>query len=87
VVTGSSRHWGKVSRTHIWSSRSFILFSEASQRPGAARVGQAAVRRFLPDLIKLIWDGKIDPGKVFYVTLPLDADRRGVQGDARAPRD
>ena len=27
--------------------------------------GPAPVRRFLPDLIQLIWDRKIDPGKVF----------------------
>jgi len=34
--------------------------------------GPAPVRRFLPDLIQLIWDRKIDPGKVFDLTLPLD---------------
>jgi threonine dehydrogenase-like Zn-dependent dehydrogenase len=26
----------------------------------------------LPDLIKLVWDRKINPGKVFDMTLPLD---------------
>ena len=34
--------------------------------------GPAPVRRFLPDLIQLVWDRKIDPGKVFDLTLPLD---------------
>src|SRR6266849_1546984 len=34
--------------------------------------GPAPVRRYLPDLIKLVWDRKIDPGKVFDMTLPLD---------------
>jgi threonine dehydrogenase-like Zn-dependent dehydrogenase len=33
--------------------------------------GPAPVRRFLPELIRLIWDRKIDPGKVFDLTLPL----------------
>ncbi len=33
--------------------------------------GPAPVRRFLPELIQLIWDRKIDPGKVFDKTLPL----------------
>jgi threonine dehydrogenase-like Zn-dependent dehydrogenase len=33
--------------------------------------GPAPVRRFLPDLVKLVWDGTIDPGRVFDVTLPL----------------
>jgi len=30
--------------------------------------GPAPVRRYLPDLIKLVWDRKIDPGKVFDMT-------------------
>ena len=33
--------------------------------------GPAPVRRFLPELIKLVWNRKIDPGKVFDLTLPL----------------
>jgi hypothetical protein len=31
--------------------------------------GPAPVRRYLPELIKLIWNGTINPGKVFDVTL------------------
>ncbi|MGV9713929.1 zinc-dependent alcohol dehydrogenase family protein [Gordonia sp. NPDC003424] len=34
--------------------------------------GPAPVRRFLPELIDLIWNRTIDPGKVFDLTLPLD---------------
>ena len=34
--------------------------------------GPAPVRRFLPELIDLVWKGKINPGKVFDLTLPLD---------------
>jgi threonine dehydrogenase-like Zn-dependent dehydrogenase len=34
--------------------------------------GPAPVRRFLPELIDLIWNSQIDPGKVFDLTLPLD---------------
>jgi threonine dehydrogenase-like Zn-dependent dehydrogenase len=33
--------------------------------------GPAPVRRFLPQLIELIWNREIDPGKVFDLTLPL----------------
>lgn len=33
--------------------------------------GPSPVRRYLPDLIKLVLDGKINPGKVFDLTLPL----------------
>lgn len=34
--------------------------------------GPAPVRRFLPELIQLIWDRKINPGKVFDRRLPLE---------------
>jgi len=33
--------------------------------------GPAPVRRYLPQLIDLAWNRKIDPGKVFDLTLPL----------------
>jgi threonine dehydrogenase-like Zn-dependent dehydrogenase len=33
--------------------------------------GPAPVRRFLPDLVERIWNGRIDPGKVFDLELPL----------------
>jgi threonine dehydrogenase-like Zn-dependent dehydrogenase len=33
--------------------------------------GPAPVRRYLPDLIQLVLDGSIDPGKVFDLELPL----------------
>lgn len=36
------------------------------------RGGPAPVRRFLPDLTDRVWDGRINPGKVFDLTLPLD---------------
>lgn len=41
--------------------------------------GPAPVRRFLPDLIQLIWDGTIDPGKVFDLTLPLEDAAEGYR--------
>jgi threonine dehydrogenase-like Zn-dependent dehydrogenase len=34
--------------------------------------GPAPVRCYLPQLMKLVWDKKINPGKVFDLTLPLD---------------
>ncbi|MEU2876205.1 zinc-dependent alcohol dehydrogenase family protein [Streptomyces sp. NPDC007070] len=36
------------------------------------RGGPAPVRRYLPDLIERVLTGRIDPGKVFDLTLPLD---------------
>jgi len=41
--------------------------------------GPAPVRRYLPDLIGLVLKGKIDPGKVFDLTLPLDQVAEGYR--------
>jgi threonine dehydrogenase-like Zn-dependent dehydrogenase len=41
--------------------------------------GPAPVRRFLPELIDLISNRRIDPGKVFDVTLPLDEAADGYR--------
>ena len=48
--------------------------------------GPAPVRRFLPDLIDLIWNGTINPGKVFDLDPAPRPGRRGLQGDGRTPR-
>src|SRR5271166_2483511 len=41
--------------------------------------GPAPVRRFLPELINLVWNGKINPGQVFDLTLPLDQVAEGYR--------
>jgi threonine dehydrogenase-like Zn-dependent dehydrogenase len=41
--------------------------------------GPAPVRRFLPELIDLIWTRRIDPGKVFDLTLPLEQAAEGYR--------
>jgi threonine dehydrogenase-like Zn-dependent dehydrogenase len=41
--------------------------------------GPAPVRQYLPELIGLVWNGKIDPGKVFDLTLPLDQVAEGYR--------
>ncbi|MHC6226363.1 zinc-dependent alcohol dehydrogenase family protein [Pseudomonas sp. X10] len=41
--------------------------------------GPAPVRQFLPELIDLVWQGKINPGKVFDLTLPLDQVAEGYR--------
>ena len=41
--------------------------------------GPAPVRRFLPELIDLVWNGKINSGKVFDLTLPLDQVAEGYR--------
>jgi threonine dehydrogenase-like Zn-dependent dehydrogenase len=41
--------------------------------------GPAPVRRFLPELVDLIWNRQIDPGKVFDLELPLDEAQAGYE--------
>ncbi len=41
--------------------------------------GPAPVRRFLPKLIDLVLNGKINPGKVFNLTLPLEHVAEGYR--------
>ena len=37
------------------------------------------MRRFLPELIDLIWNRQIDPGKVFHLSLPLEEAAEGYR--------
>jgi threonine dehydrogenase-like Zn-dependent dehydrogenase len=41
--------------------------------------GPAPVRRFLPELIDMIWNRQIEPGKVFDLQLPLEQAAAGYQ--------
>jgi threonine dehydrogenase-like Zn-dependent dehydrogenase len=41
--------------------------------------GPAPVRRFLPELINLIWNRKINPGRVFDLELPLEQAAEGFR--------
>ncbi|MGW7528027.1 zinc-dependent alcohol dehydrogenase family protein [Streptomyces sp. NPDC054783] len=43
------------------------------------RGGPAPVRRYLPDLIDRVLSGRIDPGKVFDLTLPLEQVAEGYR--------
>lgn len=37
------------------------------------------MRRYLPELVDLVWQQKINPGKVFDLTLPLDQVAEGYR--------
>jgi threonine dehydrogenase-like Zn-dependent dehydrogenase len=41
--------------------------------------GPAPVRRFLPELVDLIWRRQINPGKVFDLELPLEQAAEGYR--------
>jgi threonine dehydrogenase-like Zn-dependent dehydrogenase len=72
-ATRAGGHMGFVGVSHDVMLHGMDLFFSGVHLHG----GPAPVRRFLPDLIQLIWDRKIDPGKVFDLTLPLDEAAEG----------
>jgi threonine dehydrogenase-like Zn-dependent dehydrogenase len=67
-ATRPGGHVGFVGVAHGVSLDGMDLFWSLAHVHG----GPAPVRRFLPELLDLIWDRKIDPGKVFDLELPLD---------------
>jgi threonine dehydrogenase-like Zn-dependent dehydrogenase len=72
-ATRPGGHVGYVGVTHDVAIPGRELFFSGVHLHG----GPAPVRRFLPDLISLIWDRTIDPGKVFDLELPLDQAAEG----------
>ncbi|MEZ3161708.1 zinc-dependent alcohol dehydrogenase family protein [Microbacterium sp. BWT-B31] len=74
-ATRAGGHVGFVGVSHGVSVDGRRLFSSGIHLHG----GPAPVRRFLPDLIQLIWDRKIDPGVVFDLVLPLEEAAEGYR--------
>jgi threonine dehydrogenase-like Zn-dependent dehydrogenase len=65
-ATRPGGHIGYVGVTHGDLPGDQLFFSHTHLHGGPA-----PVRRFLPELIDLIWNRQIDPGKVFDLELPL----------------
>ncbi|GAA1979459.1 zinc-dependent alcohol dehydrogenase family protein [Microbacterium pumilum] len=74
-ATRAGGHVGYVGVSHDVALPGEELFFSGVHLHG----GPAPVRRFLPQLIQLIWDRKIDPGKVFDLTLPLEQAAEGYR--------
>jgi len=73
--TRAGGHVGFVGVSHDVTLEGQELFRSAVHLHG----GPAPVRRFLPELIQLIWDREIDPGAVFDLTLPLEEAAEGYK--------
>lgn len=73
--TRAGGHVGYVGVSHDVSLPGQQLFMSGVHLHG----GPAPVRRFLPELIRLIWDRTIDPGAVFDVTLPIEQAAEGYR--------
>jgi threonine dehydrogenase-like Zn-dependent dehydrogenase len=80
-ATRPGGHIGYVGVTHGDLPGDELFFSHAHLHGGPA-----PVRRFLPQLIDLIWNRDIDPGRVFDLKLPLDqvADGYRAMDERRA---
>src|ERR671921_1148564 len=74
-ATRGGGHLGYVGVNHDVQIPGIQLFFAGIHALG----GPAPVRRYLPDLIQLIWDRAIDPGKVFDLTLPLEEAAKGYK--------
>jgi threonine dehydrogenase-like Zn-dependent dehydrogenase len=74
-ATRGGGHVGYVGVNHEVSIPGMELFLSGVHFHG----GPAPVRRFLPQLIELICDREIDPGKVFDLSLPLDKVAEGYR--------
>ena len=51
--------------------------STCSGRTSVCAAALRPVHSYLPDLLDRVWDGRIDPGRVFDLTLPLDQVAEG----------
>jgi threonine dehydrogenase-like Zn-dependent dehydrogenase len=74
-ATRAGGHVGFVGVTHEVALPGMELFYSHVHLHG----GPAPVRRFLPDLMDRVWAGKIHPGKVFDLELPLDEAAAGYR--------
>jgi threonine dehydrogenase-like Zn-dependent dehydrogenase len=73
--TRASGHVGFVGVFHGMQLPAMDLFWATVHLHG----GPAPVRQYLPELINLIWNRKINPGKVFDLTLPLEQVAEGYR--------
>ncbi|HEX8082310.1 MAG TPA: zinc-dependent alcohol dehydrogenase family protein [Jatrophihabitans sp.] len=74
-ATRGGGHLGYVGVNHDVKIPGIELFFAGIHTLG----GPAPVRRFLPELIQMIWDRKIDPGRVFDLELPLERVAEGYR--------
>jgi threonine dehydrogenase-like Zn-dependent dehydrogenase len=72
-ATREGGHVGFVGVTHDVAIPGMDLFRSLAHVHG----GPAPVRRFLPELVDLIWNRRIEPGKVFDLELPLEDTAEG----------
>ncbi|HWW72051.1 MAG TPA: glutathione-dependent formaldehyde dehydrogenase, partial [Duganella sp.] len=54
-------------------------FGDAFEKGLVFKMGQTHVQRHMPELLELIWQGKLDPGKLISHRLPLEQAAEGYR--------
>lgn len=56
-----------------------FLFGDAFDKGITFKMGQTHVQRFMPELLELIWQGKLNPGEIISHRLPLEQAAEGYR--------
>ena len=56
-----------------------FLFGDAFEKGISFKMGQTHVQRFMPELLELIWQGKLHPGEIISHRLPLEQAAEGYR--------
>ena len=56
-----------------------FLFGDAFEKGITFKMGQTHVQRYMPELLELIWQGKLHPGQIISHRLPLELAAEGYR--------
>jgi threonine dehydrogenase-like Zn-dependent dehydrogenase len=56
-----------------------FLFGDAFEKGITFKMGQTHVQRYMPQLLELIWQGKLNPGEIISHRLPLEQAAEGYR--------
>ncbi|USX19368.1 glutathione-dependent formaldehyde dehydrogenase [Oxalobacteraceae bacterium OTU3REALA1] len=56
-----------------------FLFGDAFEKGITFKMGQTHVQRYMPELLELIWQGKLNPGEIISHRLPLEQAAEGYR--------
>lgn len=56
-----------------------FLFGDAFEKGVTFKMGQTHVQRYMPELLELIWQGKLNPGEIISHRLPLEQAAEGYR--------
>src|SRR3978361_89868 len=86
MAIGMARAGGRVGAVGVPHTAPQLALFPPFRQHLTIGMGVAPVRRYLPDLVGRVLDGRFDPGRVFALTLPLEqvADGYAAMSDRRS---